>query len=289
MQSEIKVLLWPLVGPYGKNDGEPWRDRLPTVGEILRSDAYDFLVLPGVSAPKEQGGGFEMMAELMGQISDYSYTYTRHIPNFTLSDGLLLAHRYSRWEADLSEGFRIWPPKHDRVLFCVGYHELDEEKKRTGRGLYLASCQAHSEEGMDAARERAVVETINFLAKRPHPEYPVIWAGDFGAGAPSTVYDYVTGHPVIINEQNTKTPIIFQDPLPLLYPNAAQSASINNWRDYVPEGGVRRDFVFISDGLTAHSLDFNYVRTPGGQFPSNHYPQRAVLSFNMAPMGQVLN
>ncbi len=50
-----------------------------------------------------------------------------------------------------------------------------------------------------------------------------------------------------------------------------------------------RDFVFISDGLTPHSLDFNYIRTPGGLFPSNHYPQRAVLSWNDGPDGRLLN
>lgn len=290
MVSEIKILLWPLVGPYEKNDGEPWPDRLPTIGEVLRSDAYDFIILPGVSAPKDSGRGFEMLADLLGELSDYSYSYTRHVPNQPTSDGLLIAHRHSRWEADLGAGFRAWPPKHDRVLFCVCFYEVDDDKQRTGRGLYVAACQSRCEAGAEAVRETAAVEMANFLSKRPHPEYPVIWAGDLGAGAPSPIYDYVTGLPATIgNEENRKAPLVFQDPLPFLHPDAAHSPSVNNWRDYVPEGGQRRDFVLITDGLAAHSLDFNYIRTPGGLFPSNHYPQRALLSFNTAPKGELLN
>ncbi len=290
--NSMKLLLWSMIGqPHEKSLGEPWDHRLGTIGEVLKSDAYDFIVMPGVSAPQNVSLGRSMMLELTDFMPDYSFSYARHVPSVQVSGGLLICHRHGRWESDLDGGFRLWPPYTDRVLFCVLFHELDADKRRTGRAVYVASCQLRAE-GDDDAREAVSVMMADHLSKRPHPEYPVIWAGDFGMGEPSRLYDYVTGlRTPIVGRDSAVTPLAFQDPLAILHPEAPhrRAASMNNWRDYEPEGGLRRDFVFISDGLTPHSLDFNYIRTPGGLFPSNHYPQRAVLSWNDGPDGRLLN
>ncbi len=289
---KLKLLFWTLTPSYKNNEAEPWENRVPTVVEVMKSDAYDFLVLPGVNAPKNPDQPYNMLADIVDCSSDYSFSYTRHVPEIDISEGLAIAHRYDRWEADLAGGFRLWPPKADRALFCVLYYELDEDKKRTGRAVYVAVCQFRPE----AERAEVRAEAIKFLsfnlASRPHPEYPVILAGDLAEGAPSTLYDYVTGKVPTLSfkaDLPFQTSVSFQDPLMILHPDSPHITTLNNWRDYEPEGGVRRDFVFFSDGLSPISLDFNYLRTPGGLFPSDHYPQRAVFAFDEARKARVLN
>ncbi|UQZ89346.1 hypothetical protein C4J81_09105 [Deltaproteobacteria bacterium Smac51] len=286
MNNEMKLLLWNLAGPYDASGGETWEQRLPTIGSVLKSDAYDFVVMQGVSAPEHSGQGYSMLIDILNLMPDYSFCYTRHLPNIQTSEGIVMCYRHSRWEAEINGGFRLWPPNTDRVLFCVLFHELDQDKKRTGRKIYVASSQSRDDEDLDIMREAIAMQMGHYLSKRPLPEVPVIWAGDVGMGEPSRLYDYVTGHTTAIADQESATPqMAFQDSLAILHPGSHKAASVNNWRDYQPDGGVRRDFVFLSEGLAPVSLDFNYIRTPGGQFPSNHFPQRAVISFDEKPKG----
>lgn len=290
MGDEVKILFWTMAGP-GEPGGEPWADRLPTAGEILKSDTYDFILLPGVSAP-EGGRQGSMLADIITYMPGFSYCYTRHIPDSQTSTGLLFAYRHEAWEADMQAGFRVWPPNTDRALFCVLFHELGDDKKRTGRALYLALSQFRDDADLDYMREAMAMVMVHELAQRPQPATPVVWAGDLGLGGPSPIYGYATGHPAdLACYKNTAPDMPFRDPLAMLHPERAAAATFSNWRDYEPGGGggPRRDFIFLSEGLTPHSLDFNYMRTPGGLFPSNHFPQRLVMSLDQKAPGAPLN
>lgn len=289
MNDSLKLLFWPLAGPYDQSGAEPWAQRRDTIGEVLQSDAYDFIVLSGVSAPRTDKGGVTMLGDLVGYMPGFSFTYTRHMPKLEVSEGLVICHRHSRWESDMDGGFRIWPPNTIRALFCVLYYELDENKQRTGRGVYVASSQIHN----DIMRNSVITMMLYHLAHRPHPEFPVIWAGDTGVADPAQLPPLIGREAADPEQEESKFSLALQDTFALLHPESGRVTSSNNWQDYepeAPEGSAnRRDYVLISDGFSAQSLDFNYIRTPGGQFPSNRYPQRAVLSFNDRPMGQLLN
>lgn len=118
-----------------------------------------------------------------------------------------------------------------------------------GKGLYVYNT--HWDHRSQPSREKAAELILATIAKRAHPEEPVVLMGDFNA---------MTNNPAIKTILNSG---VFRDP-----GVGEQHLSFNLWKpDLV--SGLRIDHIFTTSGVSAGKLE---VQSNGDPVGADHHP-----------------
>ena len=140
-------------------------------------------------------------------------------------------------------GSKSWGNQIPRVCSWARFVQAD------GKALYVFNT--HWDHQSQPSREKAAEFILERIAKRAHPDEPVVLMGDFNA---------MTNNPAIKALLNPK---VLRDP-----GGEDQHLSFNHWKPGLV-AGLRIDHIFTTEGVTATKLE---VESNGDPVGADHHP-----------------
>ena len=243
-----------------------WRHRRAMVCEILREGGFWGLqeVLPA------------QLEEILADCPQFKAIARTREKDPAEGEACPILYDHARWEADAKEqgtfwlsttpdvaGSKSWDSSLPRIATFARFIERTPAAGAAPRAIYIFN--AHFDHRGDAARLESARLLAERIARRAHPD-PVVLLGDFNCGPASAPIAAILAH----------RDAALRDAWRAANGDAREQGTFNGWNDEM--GGVRIDFIFASASLAVRSATID-LRKPGGRWPSDHAPVRAVLSW----------
>jgi endonuclease/exonuclease/phosphatase family metal-dependent hydrolase len=153
-----------------------------------------------------------------------------------------------------------WGATIPRICTWARLHDREAE-----RAFYIYNV--HLDHQSRESRERSVRLLAERIAARQHND-PVIVTGDFNAGEESVAIRYLT-------ETGEVGPRL-RDSFRVVYPDATRVGTFNGFRG--DDSGPKIDYVFVDESWQVRSAEI-LKTSPGGSYPSDHFPVVATLDY----------
>ena len=148
-----------------------------------------------------------------------------------------------------------WGNKIPRI--CTWARLTDRQSKRSFY-VYNTHWDHRSQESRLGAARLISAQ----IAKRKHPDEPVILMGDFNASKDNPAIQHLSKQ--------------LRDSLYLRHPDATDGRTFHGFKG--GKSGRKIDHIFVPEGTTVSAAAILYFNRDGA-YPSDHYPVRAALQF----------
>jgi endonuclease/exonuclease/phosphatase family metal-dependent hydrolase len=269
---------------------EPWAVRKPIVLEVMRDRSgggapCDFIGTQETSTHSEPA--LHQVRQLAAALPEYGSLYAPcdgldREDKFSLSN--MIFWLKSRWQIDPEDSGAFWLSDTPETPGSNTWSPIDEKTgkrtnkggkrnvtyglfheiaggRRTGKKVYFFNT--HLNVHVPEARAKSAFLIMERIQRRRTQSAPVILTGDFNSRRDSIIYKYLTGFPVVFENEEHAPPLAL-----------AEAFAAAGPRNDLP--GI--DFIFSTGGLAPRSAARITTRRDGVR-PSDHYPVEAVLEW----------
>lgn len=272
---------------YGSaNDGEnSWPKRKEFLLDLVKAGDYDFI------------GGQEVLISGNPETNQVDYM-TEKLPEYGVivrsreldeksGESMPIFYKKSRFEPDAEEsgtfwlsdtpekpGSNTWNAACNRVVTWGRFHEIDSDKKRTGKSIYVFNT--HFDHVSEAARQKSSLLIFQRIHDRKDKDAPVVLTGDFNSGLKSTAIKFLKGEKVTVEGKEHVPPMKLVDSFEVANPDETFVVTFNSFKAEANPKGDKIDYIFVLPETKV--INAKIIREKrDGRYPSDHFPVTATI------------